>query len=37
MHQVVSKLGVPVEALASIGNDIYRKPCPGLWQLIKDK
>ena len=28
---VVAELGVPMAALAAIGDDEYRKPCPGMW------
>lgn len=31
IEAVVEELGVPMAALAAIGDDEYRKPCPGMW------
>lgn len=37
MDNVVKKIGVPTCLYASIGKDIYRKPLPTLWNIIKLK
>jgi bifunctional polynucleotide phosphatase/kinase len=37
VKNIINKLGIPVCVYASIENDKYRKPSPGMWQLFLDE
>lgn len=34
MGNVFASLGVPVQAFVATGDNIYRKPAPGMWDIL---
>jgi len=37
IETIQSKLGVPLQALVSTGNGTFRKPLPGMWELLENR
>lgn len=35
--QVIDALGLPIDSYCAAGDDIYRKPRIGIWQLIAEE
>ncbi|CAI2350531.1 unnamed protein product [Caenorhabditis sp. 36 PRJEB53466] len=37
IEAIVVKIGVPIQAFVSVAGGIYRKPCIGMWEELKQK
>ncbi|XP_047001116.1 bifunctional polynucleotide phosphatase/kinase isoform X2 [Schistocerca americana] len=37
IRNIISRLGVPVQVFISTGKGIYRKPAPGMWNVLVEK
>lgn len=37
IEKIIANLGVPAQAFVATGETIFRKPAPGMWDLLVSK